>query len=520
MAQHCRRDASRARALLQSLAPSAAGLGLVVSVAMLEQLLDGRTWLLATITWTLWIILVGLEGAAAIVAHRSSVGRRALVAAQVGGLVLWLVLLGLSLWLVAVTWDLVVVECFSSAPSPGQPLVALVIKALAMLVLLGLATRAARGVHQRLGKAAEAILLITASLGLLLLGGEAGFRLLDDLGRNSWEVYDSPQTRRPGAHFIWRGHFGLPREMAVEVTNNRYGYHADEWSRRRQPGIGRIAMIGDSFVEAYQVERDATVHHRLGIELTRAGSPTEVLGFGCSGIGPVQELELLRGEVLGFKPDLVLLAFLPSNDVRDSHPELRRRIEAETRFVLNRGPAYVLARYLRLGLAGWALWQADRTIARVRRGAHPSTDSLVYLSQPADAVWTEAWHRVDDALLEMRDQASTSGARFGVVVLTSALQLEASAAPDTPEARAAIANAALGPPPAGTWDLTAPDRHIERLCHDHGIPVILLNRELSRLPAAERTHLHLPADGHWTALGHRLAARCIAQHLLREGLVP
>jgi hypothetical protein len=137
-----------------SLLALAGGLALVVLVAVLEGGLDGRTWLTTSIAWTLWVVQLGLEGAAVVMAHRCRPGQRALVAVQAGGLVVWLVLLGLSLWLVAVTLDLVEIECFSPTPRPGPPRGALALEALAMLVILGLAARPASGSSTGSGAAA------------------------------------------------------------------------------------------------------------------------------------------------------------------------------------------------------------------------------------------------------------------------------------------------------------------------------------------------------------------------------
>ena len=47
-----------------------------------------------------------------------------------------------------------------------------------------------------------------------------------------------------------------------------------------------------------------------------------MINFGVSGYGTAQELLTLRHYVWDYSPDIVLMAFLPGNDVRNNSKEL------------------------------------------------------------------------------------------------------------------------------------------------------------------------------------------------------
>ena len=98
----------------------------------------------------------------------------------------------------------------------------------------------------------------------------------------SWTTPDPNVGFRyvPGDHdlFFREGH------LATRVHVNRGGWIAPEWSLQKHPGSVRIALLGDSFLEALQVERSQTasiVAQRLLQE--RLHSEVELLAFGRSG---------------------------------------------------------------------------------------------------------------------------------------------------------------------------------------------------------------------------------------------
>ncbi len=94
----------------------------------------------------------------------------------------------------------------------------------------------------------------------------------------------------------------------------------------KPPGSFRVAVLGDSFIEAFQVPDEQTFCARLESGLqdcsALAGRQVEVLNFGVSGYGTAQELLMLRHYVWQYQPDLVLLAFFPGNDLRNNSAEL------------------------------------------------------------------------------------------------------------------------------------------------------------------------------------------------------
>jgi lysophospholipase L1-like esterase len=107
-------------------------------------------------------------------------------------------------------------------------------------------------------------------------------------------------------------------DHAISGRINGFGWRDRTRSLAKPRGTYRIAVIGDSFVEAVQVELDSTFPAIVERQLNaRPGKRIEVLNFGRSGMTQTEELLLLESEVAGYSPDLVIVFFAPVNDVSE-----------------------------------------------------------------------------------------------------------------------------------------------------------------------------------------------------------
>jgi len=108
---------------------------------------------------------------------------------------------------------------------------------------------------------------------------------------------------------------------------NSAGWRDRERSLGAHPGVQRVAVLGDSYVEALQVEADSTfaliaedaLHLHAGA--SESNDRFEFLNFGRSGFTQSEEWLVLLQDVAKYEPDLVVLFFYPGNDIRDIHPE-------------------------------------------------------------------------------------------------------------------------------------------------------------------------------------------------------
>jgi hypothetical protein len=98
---------------------------------------------------------------------------------------------------------------------------------------------------------------------------------------------------------------------------NSYGWRDVEWSVTKKPGVYRVAVVGDSYVEAFQVELSETFLKIAESILSDKGHTVELMNFGRSGFTTSEELLVIRDQVLKFSPDLIVLFFYPPNDIRD-----------------------------------------------------------------------------------------------------------------------------------------------------------------------------------------------------------
>src|SRR5437016_4900699 len=177
------------------------------------------------------------------------------------------------------------------------------------------------------------LVLFGVVFGLALV--EIGLRLI---GYSYPEFYVSDARRgyslRPNMEGWYR------KEGEANVRINSDGLRDREHWKIKPLNTFRIAVLGDSFVEALQVPFEESFCYLIEQQLrscpARAGHDVEVINFGVSGYGTAQELITLRNQVWQYSPDIVLLAFTTNNDISDNVRGLKKADEIPY-FVLRDG---------------------------------------------------------------------------------------------------------------------------------------------------------------------------------------
>jgi len=377
-------------------------------------------------------------------------------------------------------------------------------------------------------------------MALVLLGLALGGLASEGLVRLAGVSYPQPYapdpycgTRlRPGWEGWWR------QEGQAYIRINGYGFRQGNRSPAKPPGTYRVAVLGDSFVEAFQVPDEQTfcaqLEHRLQACRTWADRRVEVLNFGVSGYGTAQELLMLRHYVWQYEPDVVVLAFFAGNDLRNNsaelepyqvrpfyhlqadqlvlddsfrqHPDYRK---AQTAWVRCKVRLTDHLRTLQLVYALRDAWRQQSVASSP--GAGPGVD-LSALAEPRDRAWREAWELTERLLAETAAEAARHRVRFVLMTVSSDVQVH----PDEGVRAAACRQ-------LGVRDLFYAERRLEQWGREHAIPVVTLAEPLSRYASTHGVYLHgfantPPGTGHWNADGNRVAAELVADAI--GGAVP
>ncbi len=325
------------------------------------------------------------------------------------------------------------------------------------------------------------------------------------------------------------------REGRAYVTVNSAGFRDREHTKNKPDGTFRIAVLGDSYAEAVQVPIEHTFWSVLERELGEAKprearfGKVEVLNFGISGYGTAQELETLRHVALEYDPDLVLVAFLSGNDIRNNskllepvkvrpfyelmgdelvldtsfrqHPDFLKAQSGSTRFKVS---CINSSRILQM-LADFKNRSADHSDQ-----PEQGLNAEIY-SEPTDSAWQAAWTLTNRLLTTMSEVCETQGVKFAVVTLTNAAQVH----PD-PGERERLARQLK------SADLFYPEKRIAELGEGHGFIVITLAQHMAQRATETKTFYHGFANtrlgsGHWNASGHQIAGERMAAELLKSG---
>ncbi len=369
----------------------------------------------------------------------------------------------------------------------------------------------------RLGSASRAILLVSLpSLVLSIL-------LLEVLARLFLPVSDVPATYFDpvlGNHFVPNQTGRYIKRHGAEVSA-QYRINSDGWNSPhdyafdKKANTFRIAVIGDSYVEALQVDYDksypALLEKKLN-SLDERRCSFEVFSFGHSGASLMQYAAVLRAAVLPLQPDLLILNVV-QNDLHESLTEFGRsdnwtigRSLGSVEEVPPRLPSRLwlrrvarnsaLIRYL---VVNWDLPARIRILKDLMLGDLRRYEANVDVT--AEPWQDESALEISVALVADRLAVSLAECRCPLLLVVDGNRTAIYEGNDPTKSKTYLVN-----------------RMMRKLAQASGSPLLDLTEVYERLWQDQRRRFESRADYHWNEYGHSVVARAILTKLLEEGL--
>lgn len=363
-------------------------------------------------------------------------------------------------------------------------------------------------------------ILTVSFFGILIFGGaESYFRFFNP---------QLPAFLRPDP-VVGTMHFS---EYTVRQNNtciravtrfNQEGMHDIDHTKPKPTGVYRIAVIGDSYVEAMQSSLEQSFFKVMEQQLRDRGYSVEVLAFGVGGFGTLQEYYLLRDYALQYTPDLVILAFTSGNDVRNNSLDLEKSLDMPyavlredqslefSPFMLRQeytqafqSPLrtlifershvvrflYRLSNYSNTFRNLLAFFHLHTPVAK--EGQVKDVSEEVYFVDVPQA-WSQSWEVTEALIRKMRDDTKANDASFLLFSLSNDVQLSETAFQKVQQKN-----------PGVELNAELPEQRLSALADRNRIPY------LSALPwmrdlDATGVVVHPVCHGHWSVEASRVA---------------
>jgi lysophospholipase L1-like esterase len=341
--------------------------------------------------------------------------------------------------------------------------------------------------------------------------------------------FQSPPFWRQDKVFGWALRPNLATRYRDEgdgwVETNSVGMRDVEHDVLKSPGTYRIVVLGDSMVEAIQVDREKTFWAQLDRELQsctgRRDRKIEVLNFGVSTYGTANELLRLEHDAGAYTPDLVVVVFSPS-DIQDNHPKLDLlTVKTRPYFTLEGDD---LSFHPGQPLDGVrAAWQGVLPISRLAQfvervrknraamrqaaGQHEAQVPRELFQAQAPPVWQESWDVTERLFRRMKSDAESLHAGFLLAALDPPIAVNPD---DTARERFAAT--------IGAKDLSGMDTRLTDIARRSGIDLLALGPPMLERARQTNACFHgfpnsAKCAGHWNEAGHRVVAELLAKKI-------
>lgn len=308
--------------------------------------------------------------------------------------------------------------------------------------------------------------------------------------------------------------FNFPCVRNSNLTTNSLGFRGPDWDTTRHP---RIAVMGDSYLLGLTIPDDANL-----CSILRNQTGGEVMNTGVSGFGTYHELLMWRKYLAPRKPDVAVIFVFLRNDVRDNHCGLSRPSGQNFSPCCEvRGDTVIFGTDFTKPPGagkGWRAWLKKNCLTcrmvsnmgrkkpiDAQRGSDPFANEMfayqVY-RPAAGPMWEEAWTATTQVLRTLRDETAASGTPLLVVTIPDAINLSPAWREDL---RSELGGEYLPDDfyinyPRRRFQAIADSLHLNVLHTEDGLRTY---RDKWKLPKPEFSYT---CDGHWSPLGHALAA--------------
>ena len=389
--------------------------------------------------------------------------------------------------------------------------------------------------------------LIGANI-LLSLGGITFALIIAEIGLRIVGI-SYPSFYQVDQH---RGHGLIPNfsdwwvsEGKGYVSINNDGLRDREHSIRKPENTYRIAVIGDSFSEAIQLNTEDTfwsvIQQKLPSCNALKGKKVEVINFGVGDYGTAQELMTLKHHVWKYSPDLVLLEIFTGNDLVNNSQALspsdrfspflkKKNGKFNMDLSFNQTETYrhrdSFVRKLIFSVINHSrllqvINEAKRVIKLKQESNSASNNStntdiipaldfdVNLYQQPKTKDWREAWEVTEELIKEINTDVKAKKANFLAVTISNPPQVYPNL-----QIRDRLKK-------LGGENLFYPDERIQNLGQKNGFTVLNLAKSMQEYADKNQIFLHGFENtrlgvGHWNKEGHQLGGKLITEALCKK----
>ncbi len=352
-----------------------------------------------------------------------------------------------------------------------------------------------------------------------------------------------------GFTYIPQAYYRHTKEGYSEGRFNSHGFRDYERTYEKPSGVFRILVLGDSYIEALQVQLEDSFTALLEKSLNAQGSSTrfEVLGLGGSGFGTADEYLRYLNFGAAYHPDLVILAFTTGNDFHNNSKVLNREgfsfyyeFDEQRNLVLDRslidayekGMTYSKQLFEELKTKSHLLTLLSQRVYLLRRqlleaslaqvqkeerlglGSLPRLDVFSNLNiyrSDLPPLWKEAVEITKGIIVKFKRSVEQSGSKFLLISLSNAEQVHFELGTE------------LEKHYQTKLDYEQADRFLEECAIEHNVQFLKLMPAFREYHRKTGEYLHgfgTSHQGHWNQTGHRLAAELTFEFLTKQHLVP
>jgi lysophospholipase L1-like esterase len=304
---------------------------------------------------------------------------------------------------------------------------------------------------------------------------------------------------------------GITSEIQGRYRINQAGWNSIHEYVEKKENTTRIAVIGDSYVQALQVNVEDAFPNIIEKTLVTEGVSAEVYSFGISGAPLSQYLQIMRYVASSYRPDIVI--------VNIAHNDIDESLEGRTTAYFLRFRETPAHQYVHLVPSpyepNWVRrvmgYSAVVRFLAVQMALQERLATLRRMFRQ-DAVQQNV--KVSGLLPEERLRGITRHVFMEYKQLADQYRFRLLLVIDTPRH---FVYQHQDPRKVSLYRL---NEIVYSAAHDIELPMIDMTDYFIKDYRKHHMRFEFRNDGHWNTTGHRVVGKTIAHHLIVQGWVP